>query len=134
VRAEQVISITCVGNRTAELCFFSKRNKRAGAQPELSDGETRGEGDKCTHGPPARIRIFEFGMGPKGKKLSSCYFLNFGLGPEIEKSIPYFKNRWVAVFKILLILTWIASLYSQRQKEKPRRHLFKDLRSHLSFF
>jgi len=33
------------GRRTAELYFFSRKNERAGAQTNLSDGENLVEGD-----------------------------------------------------------------------------------------
>lgn len=36
---EQAICIACVENRTVELCSFSRKNKRAGAETKPSDGE-----------------------------------------------------------------------------------------------
>jgi len=48
---QRVNCFTRVGTRTAESCFFSRKNRRAGAQTEECDGTTRVEGEKCIHGP-----------------------------------------------------------------------------------
>jgi len=37
VWVEQGACAPCVVNRTAELCFFSRKNKRAGAQTKIFD-------------------------------------------------------------------------------------------------
>jgi len=44
--ATQANYFACVGIRTAERYFFSRKNERAGAQTKLSDGEALVEGDK----------------------------------------------------------------------------------------
>jgi hypothetical protein len=45
VCSKQANDFACVGTRTAELNFFSRKNKRAGAQANLSDGENLAEGE-----------------------------------------------------------------------------------------
>ena len=42
---KQAKSFACVRNQTAESYFFSRKNRRAGAQTFSSDGEKKVEGD-----------------------------------------------------------------------------------------
>ena len=81
---------------------FQQKVLRDGAQPFLSDGEEKGEGDKCTHGPTgieARLSIFwNFWMNKKSNRdtvhvmedfLPSVSPSEFGEGdPKEEVYVP----------------------------------------------
>ena len=51
VDTKQANYFACARTRTAELCFFTRKNKRAGAQTKLFDEKVLVAGDKCTHVP-----------------------------------------------------------------------------------
>ena len=62
VRVSKQTTLLACRTRTAESCFSSKKNRRAGAQTNLSGGENLVEGEKCTHGPTDSFSIVWVGL------------------------------------------------------------------------